>query len=222
MPPVVVYPVLDAVDLRQVIQPPLLECAIVAIAPFGAVHTASTAGEIRESQPIVACAVDLRLIAPIVILRAIGCEVNESDSGLTGRDLIIEDETLKEIQGLSRADRGRRPIGPIRPCQKILTIENLGHNAFSAMSVRMEHLADRPLIVEAHDHKAPIAGSRIRQRGRITPKRSVSGHDGFVQTRIWESHDPHFIELIVGNALQDVEARQDGVVIYARWVVRGR
>ena len=201
MPPVVVNSVLDAVHLRQMVQPPLLECAIVAVAPFGAVHTPRTSSEIRESQPIVTGAVDLRLIAPIVILRAIGCEVNESDSGLTGRDLIIEDETLKEIQGLSRADRGRCPIGPIRPCQKILTIENLGHNAFRAMSIGMQHLADFPLIVEAHDHKAPIAGSRIGQRRSITPERSISGHDRFIQPGIGKSHDPYFIELVVGNAL---------------------
>src|SRR5271157_4712365 len=105
IPPVVIYSVFDSVHLRQMIQPPLLECAIVAVAPFGAIDAPRTAGEIRESQPIIACAIDLRLIAPIVIFGAVGREVNESDSGLTGCDLIVEDETLEEIQRLSGGDR---------------------------------------------------------------------------------------------------------------------
>src|SRR5271157_1816311 len=105
IPPVVVYPVFDSVHLRQMIQPPLLECAIVAVAPFGAIDTASTAGEIWKSQPIVTCTVDLRLIAPIVILDAVRREVNETDSRLTGCDLVIEHETLEEIQCLPSGDR---------------------------------------------------------------------------------------------------------------------
>ena len=71
------------------IQPPLLECAIIAVTPFGAIDAPRTAGEIRKSQPIVASTIDLRLIAPIVILSAVGRKVNESDSGLTGCDLVI-------------------------------------------------------------------------------------------------------------------------------------
>ena len=97
IPPNIIYSVFDAVYFRHVIQPPFLIRAVIAATPFGAVHTASCAGQIRESQPIVASAIDLRLIGPIVILCAIRREVNESDSGFAGCDLIKENKLLKQI-----------------------------------------------------------------------------------------------------------------------------
>ena len=79
IPPVIIHAVFNPNCLREMVEPPGLKSAVIAVAPFGAVHTASTACEIRKTQPIVACAIDLSLIAPIVVLLTVRREMNQSD-----------------------------------------------------------------------------------------------------------------------------------------------
>ncbi len=72
--------------------------------------------------------------------------MDRADGGFSGRNFLEADESLEQIQSLSAADCGGRPIGSISPREEILAVENPAQDGFTTMVVRMEHFAHLPFI----------------------------------------------------------------------------
>src|SRR5262249_53428594 len=104
--------------------------AHIPVAPLGAAHRASAAGQLREALPVAAEAGDGAAVAPVVIALAVGGEVDVAALGLAGRDLVIADEPLPQILG-------RR-----------VAAEDVAHDRLGAVAEVFEHAADVALVVE--------------------------------------------------------------------------
>src|SRR3990172_1110969 len=95
LPPIVVDPVPAARHAREVIEPPGMMLAHIAVPPFGSSDRAHVPLEIGEiKRPVVALTEYRAGIVPIVLALAVGGKMDVAACGSAGCSQIITDETL--------------------------------------------------------------------------------------------------------------------------------
>src|SRR5436189_984252 len=90
LPPVVENSVFAARGLRQMLEPPDMMFANIAIPPFAGRDSSNISFEVRKVfQPIVTFTGDGTWIVPVIIPLAVRCEMDVPQRGLAGRGFLI-------------------------------------------------------------------------------------------------------------------------------------
>jgi hypothetical protein len=77
-----------------------------------------------------------------------------------------------------------------------------------------EHFAVAAFVTETHNYKSPRARFSILTRFRIAIECALARHCGFPVTDVRKSEQPHFIELITADAIQQIVLfDQRGVIV---------
>ena len=112
-------------------------------APFGVVDLFDCAFEGREVVPVVAMAGHDARVGVVVILLAVGREVDGAHLGLAWGNLVVAREALPQVGAAG--------------CAQV----DLLHDRFDTMPEGVQHLAHAALVRKAHDHKAPRAACGV-------------------------------------------------------------
>lgn len=97
VPPMMIDPVLLTYGPRNVSEPPLVVFPHIPIAPLFAVHLSDNAFEIGKVVPIVAVAEHISGVAPIIVLFAVGREMDIATIGLSRSDFVVKGEQIPII-----------------------------------------------------------------------------------------------------------------------------
>ncbi len=162
--------------MREVLEPPLVVLADIAVAPLIAINHPALAGQIREIEPVVTAADHLLSPPPLVVPGAVRGEVHDADFRAAGMRLVVASELLPQI-----ALAAAVPVG-------------VAHQRFRPMAERLQHLAHASLVVKAHDDEASSRALRpLFKRRRVAPEGIWAAHDGFVVAGIRHRKQPELI-----------------------------
>src|SRR5713101_5562807 len=158
-PPVCLHAVSDPRVPRESPEPPDEKAALGA-APGARVDNRLPTREVREVGPVVRVGED-RVVAVVLVMAVrIGREVDVAGVGACGVDLRMAGVGLRragEVLSVAAA----LPIKPIPESQADAGLDE----RLSPMPEVVEHLRDRALVAEAHDHEPP--GDLWAERSRL-------------------------------------------------------
>ena len=195
LPPIVDHTAGPPGNFGQMVQPPFVENVHIPIAPFIRVDLANIILKDREIVPIIAIACHFAGIVVIVVDISIGWKMDISDLGLSGCHFVIKSK-----------------LG-IQVVSSLCFRERLGHNGFDTVAKRMEHFPHSPFGGKAHYDKSPAATSGPNLGLGIAPESAHSAHGRFIETGLRKAEQPNLVNFASGDARDDIQAGQDGLVV---------
>lgn len=200
-PPVIVDAVGLARGARQVIEPPDMMGAHIAVAPILGIDLTGGSAQVGEVVPIIAIAQHFAAIAPVVVALAVGRKVNIAALRALRCDLIVATEAFPKVLLFAMSSK------------------DLAHNRLGAMAEIFEHTANIAFIVEAHNHiAARTAGSR--DRIGIAPERAGASHGAFPTAHIGRPKQPNLVALAAPDAIIKQIVVDQTVVVKAVGLVK--